>query len=224
MLTNEAELMAERALEVAKAEEIKRAEEAKIEEARVAALREQESLARERIKKFNAKYFWAIIAQLPDGMGKIDEDGQLVVSGVRIGYHLDIKQEYEHQSRFRSRPTDRYSRVVGDFGGKRRVPQRKDGSHNYAEIASLLRSYAENKLSAMKMQNTQSINEVHAKSLREELGVNDYYGPMKVKASADKAKPVFVEIAISRAMTADEARQVHATLVGLGLIQTKKEG
>ena len=121
-------------------------------------------------------------------------------------------------------PELKYNRQTGrNYEGYRRqsYPQRKDGTHNYAEIAKHIRNYAEKQNATCKADSIRRHNEPVAMATRESLKVGSY-NHFDISASQSAEKPLFVKWSISRAMTADEACALYGALKCLGLVTEGK--
>ena len=164
------------------------------------------------------------------------ETGEFFIDGVRVSGHIWLDETYAHMSMWRSTPTGRFRVVVEipdlkfsrqtnrSYPGwtKQSYPQKKDGSYNYKAIAGHLVAGAKRETAANLTEATRKANEAAAVRVRQLTGCTEYYGPMKVSASADGLFPVLVKIEITQAMTEVEAQAVHAALVDLGVIEKKK--
>lgn len=146
------------------------------------------------------------------------EGRSVLVDGINVGYYLDLSFERSHISSWRSTETNKVRVTVGDYGNRRTFPQRKDGTHNYADIADTLIGYAERQntkeaLAAQRKRNESPVEKFN-KAHDSKYGS---YGPMQVDASSDYDKPLFVEVNIQRSMTVEEAEKLLEALTALGL-------
>lgn len=142
---------------------------------------------------------------------------QLHVEGLKY-LRLEIRSDLRHTSRFRSEPTGKVSVTYGEYGNRTRFPQRKDGTHNYEEIAKLISYDIEQENQKNKMARAVDGNKAVVISLRNEFGMPEHsYGAMKIGASANPDKPVFITIEIKQAMTVADARKLHTALVNAGI-------
>lgn len=199
----------------------------------------QEKLARERAARVVEKN--AVIVQLlphlkGEGAWHNADKGTLAIDAFDVTSRFYLEDEYRSLSSWRTEPNGRKRLVVleetlkwnraqnrnvrGDV--RRSFPQRKDGSFNYKEAASCLVAYAQRRRADAITSRNKEANENVAASLRNELGLSEYYGPLQMSPSAVVGKPVSVKVSFSAAMTVDEARAVHAALKSLGVITEKK--
>lgn len=148
-----------------------------------------------------------------------EEAGKLFIGGVDVTYHMDIKEEYTSDGRWRSHANGRLRITVGDYGSRKSYPQNKTGGHNYEAIQQELYYYAKRKIEEDKRRRLVSSNEEIATDLRRELGLEQYYGSMRVNSSSSLEYPVFVTIEVKNAMTPEQARKVHAALKSVGLVK-----
>lgn len=162
----------------------------------------------------------AIVAavEAPHAASLNEETGEIVIDGVTVGYALDFKEERTQISSWRSRPNGKTRITVGGYGDRRSFPQRKDGTHNYEEIASALVAYAVRKNAQATAQNVTEQNKELAKELCVELNVNDYWGTMQIKPSAQVVGKVAVKVDFHKTMSPAKARELHATLKALGVL------
>jgi hypothetical protein len=223
------------------AEDAKQAEEARLEAERKAA-REAEFKAAVATRNAAVEDLleWVKVALLDyKGAHSVHHDtetGKLLIDGVDVTYRFGFDNEYTPTGRFSSKPTGRvrmwvdvpsmrYNRHSGHSfpsTSKQSFPPRKDGTHNYKTIAKHLVDYAMREVVQRKRANTQKANEQAAQRVRDLTGVNDYYGGMTVKASADASKPCFVKLEWQGAVTELQAQAIHAALRKCGVIKDKK--
>lgn len=144
---------------------------------------------------------------------------KLFINGVDCNYWIDIKEEYTGTSSWRSRPNGKIRVSVGSFGSRTSYPQKKDGTHNYAKIASRLVGLANAEIAKKRAEAQAARNAGGAEELRKELGLQEYWGTMRVNTSSRKDKPIKVGVEIKQEMTADEARALHAALKNLGYVK-----
>lgn len=137
---------------------------------------------------------------------------------------ISIRWEEEARSRysFSYRHNGKIRVVVGEYGNKTSYPQRKDGTHSYDKIAenaiAQMRAQERRAAADLTARQTRASNEASAKALCKELGISEWSGSFSVRASQVADQPAFVEYKISRAMTCDDARKLHAALKELGLL------
>lgn len=149
----------------------------------------------------------------------VDEDtGEITIDGYTMGYWLEFSEEHTSVSAWRSRPNGKVRIKTGDFGSRRSFPQRKDGTHNYEEIAAELTRYAVRRSLESAAQDMTRKNQHVAEALRQELKLPEHYGSMKVTPSANRDGCVAVKVELNRTMTPEQARTLHATLKALGLV------
>lgn len=147
-----------------------------------------------------------------------EETGELTIDGVTMGYWLEFSEERTKVSSWKTRPNGKVRITVGQWGERRSFPQRKDGTHNYEEIASELVAYAAKRNAVDAASKLYEQNKPLAKALREELGLSEYYGPMKIEPSSNKADRVAVKIEVNATMSPAKARETYAALKALGII------
>lgn len=163
------------------------------------------------------------------GFAEMNADGglivqaypKLVINGYDVRHWIDIHEERTAVHRFRSRPNGKVRVTIGMFGdsGRKSYPQRADGTHSYDKIADQLVGIVEQQAAKDRMERTRRANaaSVNIVALQAELGVSEYSAAFRVAASADRAAPVFVKVAIGRAMTVEQVRALHAALVAAGV-------
>jgi hypothetical protein len=148
----------------------------------------------------------------------IEEDGKLIVDGFDVGYQLDFVQERSHQSSWRSSPNGKMRLTVGGFGSRTSFPQRKDGSHNYEEIARMLMSYAMKKNAEAVAADNRRGNTQKIANLAAELFPNDKNGYQDVvTASSSPEAPVRFRFKLDHALTSDQARALAAAIRAAGV-------
>lgn len=152
-----------------------------------------------------------------------ESTGSIAVDNVEVRHYLSIDEEMSHTgSRFgrynSSTPTGKLRVSVRERGGNVNYPQRKDGTHNYAEIALRLAGIAHRGNEELKMQAARKSNEAIAIATWAALGVSEY-GTFAVSPSMAVDKPVFVKFKVERAMTVEEATALHAALAALGYVK-----
>lgn len=214
------EFLAEKA---AKAAAAKQAQEAK-EEAERAERRKRDALARLNRNRQHAAIYRKIADTITGDHNVIivEDEGTMAIDGIPVHSQMSFNQDYSAGSgRFGwgSKPTGRMSIVVGDYGDRKRYPQRKDGSHSYGKIAEDLVYYATRKLVTNKLELQRRSNDHAAQALRQELGMPDYSSA--VVASATPDKPIMVDLARlytpRLAMTVNDARQLLKVLQQYGV-------
>ena len=148
----------------------------------------------------------------------IEADAKLIIDGVDTQWRLDFKQERSHQSSWRSTPTGRTRLTVGDYGNRVSFPQRKDGTHNYAEIARMLINYADRQNHEAALKAQQQVNAKVLPALVKELFPNDTNGYQDVvRASGSANLPVHFKFTINAVMSVENARKVAAALRSCGI-------
>ena len=152
----------------------------------------------------------------------IEEDAKLIIDGIDTQWRLDFVQERSHQSSWRSTPTGRTRLTVRDYGSRygSRVsfPQRKDGSHNYVEIARLLINYADRQNHEAALKKQQQANAKILPDLVRELFPNDKDNYQDViRASGSATLPVTFNFKINHVMSVENARKVAAALRACGI-------
>ena len=221
MLTNEAELLAEReAQRAAEAAAKAAAKEAAIELRRAEA-RKQEAAARAKRHAAELPHLQAIGRALPAGTKwSIDGDNRFVIEGIDVTHRLSFETTYARSySSFRTGAATGQRITVCRYGERTSYPQRKDKTFNYAAIADKLLYAAQAEAEANKRERQKLRNEGQASALKAELGLPDYYGAMRLSASPVTSLPVFVTMEIKQSMTAEQVRILHAALLAAGIIK-----
>lgn len=222
MFENETELMAEREAErKADAAWLEMFKEAESDNWQFDRAKDEAKAFAARIKR-EGPVLAAIAAAVTDGTVL---DGKLFIKGVDVSFHLDFKKEWTigiGRSGLGSKPTGKVSLVVGKYGSRTRYPMRKDGTYNYADIARTLEGIAVASLLEAERKRAVAANNNKVEALRTELGLADYYGPMKLGTSASKKEPFEVAITFKSAMTEAKVREVYAALVALGMVKSKE--
>lgn len=126
------------------------------------------------------------------------------------GLHVDGKAVYSLDYRWQRMNRDNLSIIVRTGRKTTRFPQRKDGTHNYAEIARLLlasadRDRATREAEARRKANAETVSQEALAELNKQLS----YG---VSISADPEKPLSVRYDIRRNMTVEQARELIAAM------------
>lgn len=148
----------------------------------------------------------------------IEEDAKLIIDGVDTHWRLDFVQERSHQSSWRSTPTGRTRLTVGGYGNRVSFPQRKDGTHNYAEIARMLINYADSQNHEAALKAQQQVNAKVLPALVKELFPNDTNGYQDVvRASGSANLPVHFKFTINAVMSVENARKVAVALRSCGI-------
>lgn len=220
---NEAELLAEHQAEKAVAEAKAQAEqEAKWEADRIERDKVAEIARTARNKERSITLHKIAGAVVLRGTGNeaevIEADGKLLIDGVDTAYYLDFVQERSHQSSWRSTPNGKMRLTVGDYGDRVSFPQRKNGSHNYDEIARLLIGIAARKNAAAKAEDNRRGNKQTVAGLAAELFPNDKNGYQDVvTASSDPQAPIRFSFKIDRAMSIEQARALAVAIRSAGI-------
>jgi hypothetical protein len=201
--------------------------------AQEAEAKKREDARRAQLQKAADRIVDALRAKAPGRKfrANVGDDGASVREAVdRYSYlpYIDLSLEREKTySRFSYGRYNGKVRVsVGQLGDRAAFPQRKDGTHSYDKIAELavakmLREESSAR-STSEMESNREANKAGAEALAKELGLAEYYGPMRVAPSSMLEKPVFVKVNIERAMTYTEAKKLHAALVALNIVDAKK--
>jgi len=189
---------------------------------RSAAYKAQEDAARKHRAAQTALYSKRIGACLPkEALWSVDEsNGHLIIDQIDVSWIVSIESTLRHISAWRSEPTGKTRIVVGDYGNRKSYPQRKDGTHRYADIADTLYQYARRRVAENTARKIQEANKVGQCELSIELGDSHgfgYNGNLRLAASSDAAKPIRCSVSFAKNMTADEVRALHAALKSLGL-------
>lgn len=152
----------------------------------------------------------------------MDDDASMVIDGIYVQWQLSFNQDMTRgHGRFGmgSKPTGKLSITVGDYKKRIRYPQRKDGTHNYEEIASLLVLYASSKIGENKRQAQRDANKASVAEIVEDFNLPTYSS--LVTSSSDRDKPVLINLkelsATSLICTSEQARMILKTLRGLGI-------
>ncbi|MCI0551074.1 MAG: hypothetical protein L0287_08965 [Anaerolineae bacterium] len=166
-----------------------------------------------------------------------EEKAKLVVLGIDCSWAVSTDQDRKVGTGWRSESSGKYSVTVIENSTKwsrllqrsvlcekrRRFPQHKDGSHNYAEIANLVVKYAEQRVACIEADAARKGNAQTAEVLREHLKLHKYDGVMTIDPSSNHTHPFHVVVKVNRAMTAVEVQALHAALLKLGLVTEEKK-
>lgn len=220
-LSNMDELQAEHAANKAVAEAKAKAEEEAKWEAQRIERNKVEAIARAKRNAHQSITLRKIAEQVVLQKHKaevIEADAKLIIDGIDTQWRLDFKQERSHQSSWRSTPNGRTRLTVGDYGNRVSFPQRKDGSHNYVEIARLLINYAERQNAEAKMKAQRQVNAQALPELIKELFPNDPNGYQDIiRPSASSNAPVAFHFSFNNAMSIENARKLAAAIRSCGI-------
>lgn len=147
--------------------------------------------------------------------------GMLVVDGFNMDMHVSVEEERSHRGSYFSQPNGKWRIAVegsphGD--SRRNFPQRKNGTHNYEDIAIALVAKAERMAAERAAVNVQNGNKAVVDVLAAELGV-EKYGPVSIGASSNPDRPVRFVTKIEANMTVAQARGLYAALKTAGLVK-----
>jgi len=135
-------------------------------------------------------------------------DGRLLIDGQAV-WDLSIHEDQDRSRGYASGTNGKVSVTVGDYGDKSRYPQRKDGTHNYPEIATkLVRCHDVRTASTLASRKRHS-NQSHVKTLRDQFG---YGSGWNFEAVADDAKPVRAERKLAFFGTSEEIQAYIAAI------------
>ena len=220
LINNMDELKAEHEAEKAVAEAKANAEQEAKDAAKRAEWQAREDEARIKRNAADAMIYERIAAKVTKPhVAVVDaEKGKLVIDGIDVTYYIEFKSEYTEISRWRSKPTGKMRISVGDYGSRTSFPQKKDGSHNYEEIARRLAMIARNKNAAAKADALRQANSAGLATLKAELFPNDKNGYCNVIAgSVDAQAPVLFKFDIYHNMSPDQARTLAAAMRAAGI-------
>lgn len=198
----------------------KKAEEEKAEADRLAYVAREE-LARKNI----AKSRFAIrseIVKAAIARGSVatteEETNNVLIDGIDCGFWIDYVQERTSSTySWRSKPTGKLRLSIGDYGSRRSFPQRKDGGHNYEEVAAILCSLVAQKKSRDLATANQQRNRATAEAIRKEFNLPEYHDLVAPSASKDVAVMLDFSKISSVTISPEKAREVLAALRGLGI-------
>lgn len=204
-------------------EQAAKVESDRVEAERSAKYRAEEEAKRAAIMAKRLPIYDAIVDEInsPTGPYKSHtasfEDGRLWIDGIDCTCYVSFNEVWTRNgSRWGSKPTGKFNiQVTAGHDRPHNFPQRKDGSYNYEGIARVVVDAADRKNSELKRRRAVDANKDSVAALRTELGLGTYTSAVSASSSADK--PVFVKFEISRAMTADEARNLITTLKSMGI-------
>lgn len=214
------ELMNEHALEKAAAEAKAEAERQAADEARQAEWTARQEKDRAARNARDAVLYEKVAAKVAAPHVAIVDaaNGKLFIDGIDVTFFIDRKSERTSISRWHSRPTGRMRVVVGDYGSRKSFPQKKDGTHNYEEIALLLTAIANKKNTATKLDAQRRANSAGLRALKAELFPNDPKGYCDVVTPSESpSAPVRFRFAIDHAMSPDRARALAAAIRAAGI-------
>jgi hypothetical protein len=191
------------------------------------AWREKSDAEHRARNTLKARFFEHLIPHLPGAT--IDaETGLLRYDGLDVSNRVSLEEEWSRgycMLNGKTRvvvdvPELKYNRQTGrNYEGSRRqsYPQRKDGTHNYAEIAKHIRDWTAKQNASRNAERMRKNNEEVAVRTRYLLSIREY-DHFSIAPSSDADNPVFVKWSIQRSMTSDEAQELHAALKTLGLV------
>lgn len=135
----------------------------------------------------------------------ISENNNLLINGAGL-WDLTIHEDRSRNSGsyHSSGLTGTLSVIVGGYGNKRRFPQRKNGGHNYPEIASVLVESHRRAVVRESMHLQSTSNLPLAGALRAKYG---YSTPWSINNTADADKPVRVERKLAFSGTPEQVEQ-----------------
>lgn len=139
------------------------------------------------------------------------------------GYELSRIRS--HQSSWRSTETDKYQIVVGDYGNKKRFPEKKDGSFSYAAIAEQLKRNIDAYNARIKASSKESAmyelsraNRVVREAVAKQLGISEYRSDFSMEGSEVETGKVFVSVKLGKTCNKEEAVALFNALVAAGFI------
>lgn len=220
MTINIDEFMEEHNADKAAAEaEAQRIREAKEEADRLAYV-EQERVARLKVAQGRYAIRLAIVeAALRQGSEAytVEDTNDIFIDGINCSTQLTFVDERTSVSSWRSRPNGKLRLTVGTFGERKSYPQRKDGSFNYADIASTLRGCASRKAAADKAQLMRRNNAHIATDIAGEFNLTQYSSLVVPSSAAPGNVTINFKEINSHTMTPDKARKVLQALRDLGI-------
>lgn len=175
-----------------------------------------------------------ILDRIADAMNKIEPgscqrgpEDALMVRGTKMRDQINIRQRMNRTDSYRATGTGLYDVSVFVAGGvyrsnSKRFPAKKDGSHGYVEIATLLFERQVKVQADYEAQARTRDNQAAAESLAKHLELPFYGGSMIVSASSDPDKPILVRLVCAFPVTVVDAAQVHRLLAQLGVNLTGK--
>ena len=163
-------------------------------------------------------YMKRIGAALPTGtVWETSDRGGLKIEGVKVSWDISIENQRKHISSWRSVETDKIRLVVTDSYGKNKsYPERKDGTHDYVQIANTLLEVARQRAERQKTIDLQKQNREIVEAVREELGCSEY-GNFRMVASSSTENPLYVTFKFSQTMNVEQAKALYAKIKELGL-------
>lgn len=114
--------------------------------------------------------------------------------------------------------------AVGSYDNKTHFPVKKDGTHSYDRIASLLAREAKLVADRRRAERARSDAKTVVEVLRQELGVPTYGfvnsggNRLTLNETSLPERPVQVRFQLMKNVTVDEARAIHAALRSAGLL------
>lgn len=127
-------------------------------------------------------------------------EGKLLIDGEPV---WDLSISEDRSRTYVGRGTGTLSVTVGDYGDKSRYPQRKDGSHNYPEIAAKLVRYHDMRMAKVQASKKRDSNSQHVKQLTDQFG----YHPWNFTATTEESAPVLVKRPLAFHGTPNEVRR-----------------
>ncbi len=144
----------------------------------------------------------------------VNEHNNLTING-KSSVWIDLREDRSsnYYGRRQGEKTNKISVTVGDYGDKSRYPQRKDGGHNYPEIAAKLVRYYEAQQAREKAHAHTTINRDSVKMLQDKY---TWSSPWSFTTTSILEKPVRVERKLSLVGTPEEV-EAYMTAVDKAL-------
>lgn len=139
------------------------------------------------------------------------------IDGVDCSFWLSFVEERTHLTKWRSSATGKLRLTVGDFGNRKSYPQKKDGTHNYEEIARVLRGYAARKTASRKAEAMRAKNDAAAVAIAKEFNLPSYCGLVVPSSAAPGKVMLDLSKVYKTTMTPEHARKVLQALRDLGI-------
>ncbi len=215
MTTNIDDFMGEHLADKAAAEAEERRVAAEKEEADRKVRQEQDAKARLMINRSRYAIRKAI-ADAAIALGSTastpEDTHELFIDGIDASYWLAFVEERTHTSSWRSHNNGKMRLTVGDFGDRVSFPQKKDGTHNYVEVASKLRARVARRIADDHAKLNQQRNSNAAAAISKEFNLPEYH-QLVVPSSYTVGKVVIDFSKINKAtMSPEHARKVLQAL------------
>lgn len=213
--------------------EMRQAIETEAKEQRIADLQKKWQAERQAIADAHyaaRRNLFQKIVPFVQGNHEITDTGALLIDGVEVTYQVELVEEKRRHRGFRAEKTGKTSVIVYEVVTKynrganrsykttqrKRYPERKDGGHNYREIAEQLQRYADWKNAEARARDNRIANEHTAETFNTKNGLK--YSSFDVTPSTGNILPLRVEFKLNRNLSVETAQKLHDALKALELL------